>query len=756
MPPVTEPETISENEERTVALCDAHDQDNRKSSKAKKVKRNPQRQSRMSCPLLQLLQHEQKTTVPVEPELANQCFQQLTEQLQMVASRIQAVFQRKEELYAAGIRHDKLRPAIGSHLEMLELEQQKLLVYYQNLQVQYQSCYAQLQQKGSDSVASSSSVPPSPVPIMTAPPLIGFLPAAPVQLDSPVPLVSPSPVALPSLGPLALMEFPLTFPTTSFKAEDEELGAHLVSRRTRSCGSRHTVHQRDKIRFEAMMRAAPKCPRQEPSGCSSSSSSLPSVAGSAGTPALGTPTDARGGSSVVFRTLSFYLCGYSTDESKDIELKIRAMGGELLSELSDNVTHVVAKYQCESTRDAEAGGAAVCTAQWVSVCHLRRTLFPIELPAHLPLPSADPVPGFPNLTFAITGWAEKENRWMRWETQYLIQALGGKLQPTLTKEVDMLIAEDGIESEKLLRAFQWNICVASYQWILRCASEWKMVNLTRYVRRPPFLDQPRLTDAQGLAVSPDAIPAKDHSGHRRLRVHCRKRTLHEGSCAGSAHEAGVARRVCVLFGDPMAPDCTQCADIVLKLGGVASGSEELLNSCGLSMTHVVVRCLQPSVGLLLALAAGRWVLRPEFVYESHRQGAFVEEAPFEWDGDEDVITPEGEVVWAGCPRRWRTSSMRPFQGMQFGIYLLEPSQRCWGLTAQSLGRILEAGGAIVFYPPFDRSKLKMLFADKDSLDPAVLFDLVSAGVQCYDLAYAITKLCRKNCPEMDCFRISVA
>ena len=46
----------------------------------------------------------------------------------MVHARIQAVQRRKEELYAAGMKQDKLRPLIAPQLDQLQLEQQKLLV----------------------------------------------------------------------------------------------------------------------------------------------------------------------------------------------------------------------------------------------------------------------------------------------------------------------------------------------------------------------------------------------------------------------------------------------------------------------------------------------------------------------------------------------------------------------------------------------------------------------------------------------------
>lgn len=105
-----------------------------------------------------------------------------------------------------------------------------------------------------------------------------------------------------------------------------------------------------------------------------------------------------------------------------------------------------------------------------------------------------------------------------------------------------------------------------------------------------------------------------------------------------------------------------------------------------STTHLIIGTLSKSEKLLCACAAGKWVLRPEYVDACEVAGRLVEERPYEW-------TPAwGEGELSRVPRYWREAKKRAEVGA-FGTWrvLLVADQKRQG----SLKAILQAGNAQV-------------------------------------------------------------
>lgn len=97
---------------------------------------------------------------------------------------------------------------------------------------------------------------------------------------------------------------------------------------------------------------------------------------------------------------------------------------------------------------------------------------------------------------------------------------------------------------------------------------------------------------------------------------------------------------------------------------------------------------------LAACAAGRWILRPEYLDECERAGRFVEEAPWEWNGSAPV--PDLDRSTADAASRWRAKlRLRPGEGAFEGwkVALWASPQRQGGLE-----RVLKAGGASLVVP----------------------------------------------------------
>eukprot|EP01012_Entosiphon_sulcatum_P027125 TRINITY_DN3268_c0_g1_i1.p1 TRINITY_DN3268_c0_g1~~TRINITY_DN3268_c0_g1_i1.p1 ORF type:complete len:671 (-),score=79.37 TRINITY_DN3268_c0_g1_i1:32-2044(-) len=335
-------------------------------------------------------------------------------------------------------------------------------------------------------------VPPGMGAMMPQNKLLGLVPPLlPLDISK---LMFPPPLGLP-FG---------TLPAQPPQEEDEN-APQLVSRRTRSCGprvgARQKTQQRDKERIQQILAAGNDHQAQAIAAIQAQHPARNDLRYQPEAPLFpltgGVGMEGNSGSGgkstksrepQLFSDLVFFVTGYPPEEVAEIREKIEVHDGQCSTAFAPDITHVLAKYACKETQRALEEGKAICSKPWLKACLNKKAVLPTgpgTIPSHLPLPSMQPVPGFCQLNVSVTGWSDKPNRWMRGDTQYLIDALGAKLHPTLSREVDILVAQDGIESDKLTKAFQWNLCVVSHEWIFRCVREWKMVNMTPFVRRPP-------------------------------------------------------------------------------------------------------------------------------------------------------------------------------------------------------------------------------------------------------------------------------
>jgi len=133
-------------------------------------------------------------------------------------------------------------------------------------------------------------------------------------------------------------------------------------------------------------------------------------------------------------------------------------------------------------------------------------------------------------------------------------------------------------------------------------------------------------------------------------------------------------------------------EVIAHLGGVFLNSSTYDDSA----THVVISKLSCNEKLLASIAAGKWVMHPDWLIESHRKGIFVDESPYEW-GNPSLSShssysssgSHGETEIADAAHYWRLNrSQGPFHGMRAILKLGDHKNA-------SFKRLLEIGGGEV-------------------------------------------------------------
>ncbi|CAL4922272.1 unnamed protein product [Urochloa decumbens] len=166
-------------------------------------------------------------------------------------------------------------------------------------------------------------------------------------------------------------------------------------------------------------------------------------------------------------------------------------------------------------------------------------------------------------------------------------------------------------------------------------------------------------------------------------------------------------------------------------------------------THFIAQDpLRRTEKFFAAAAAGRWILKREYLTSCIEAGRFVDEEPFEWFG---TGLNDGEMISLDAPRKWRNIKQQmghgAFYGMQIVIYgqLILP-------TLDTVKRAVKAGDGTILAtsPPYTRF-----------LDSGVDFAVVSLsisradvwvqkfirhGIPCVSADYLVEYVCKPDHP----------
>jgi hypothetical protein len=153
----------------------------------------------------------------------------------------------------------------------------------------------------------------------------------------------------------------------------------------------------------------------------------------------------------------------------------------------------------------------------------------------------------------------------------------------------------------------------------------------------------------------------------------------------------VASEYRVLMSAIDAPAKAELSKIVKGLGGTVLEARFWDKEC----THLVVGDVSRNEKFLAACAAGKWVLRPSFVRDSHAANGFVDEGEHEYCGDHVAQSSQKLALrrLAAAPKRWRTmlgsnrDAVGAFDGWRVLLLCGKATKR------DGLHRLLRAGGA---------------------------------------------------------------
>ncbi|VAH41886.1 unnamed protein product [Triticum turgidum subsp. durum] len=165
-------------------------------------------------------------------------------------------------------------------------------------------------------------------------------------------------------------------------------------------------------------------------------------------------------------------------------------------------------------------------------------------------------------------------------------------------------------------------------------------------------------------------------------------------------------------------------------------------------THFIAPELRRTEKFFAAAAAGRWILKSDYLSACNEAGKFVEEEPFEWHGDGPN---NGDTISLDAPRKWRQLRERTghgaFHGMKIIIY-----GECISPSLDTLKRAVKAGDGTILAtsPPYTRvlkhgASFVVVSAGVPGTD-AWVQEFVSHDIPCISADYLVEYVCKPGHP----------
>ncbi|KAF7010201.1 hypothetical protein CFC21_024651 [Triticum aestivum] len=186
----------------------------------------------------------------------------------------------------------------------------------------------------------------------------------------------------------------------------------------------------------------------------------------------------------------------------------------------------------------------------------------------------------------------------------------------------------------------------------------------------------------------------------------------------------------------------QCRSILLRLKGrVCSHSHHWF----FQATHFITPELRRTEKFFAAAAAGRWILKPEYLFACDEAGKLVDAESFEWHGDG---LNDNQTISLDAPRKWRHLKQRTGHGAFHGMRILIYGE-CISPSRDTLRRAVRAGDGTVLAtaPPYTRFlKLGAIsFAVVAAGTPssnAWVQEFKSHGIPCVSPSYLVDYVCK--------------
>ncbi|KAI3372465.1 hypothetical protein L3Q82_022954 [Scortum barcoo] len=153
-------------------------------------------------------------------------------------------------------------------------------------------------------------------------------------------------------------------------------------------------------------------------------------------------------------------------------------------------------------------------------------------------------------------------------------------------------------------------------------------------------------------------------------------------------------------------------------------------------THLIIPQVLPSEKFLAACAAGKWVVTPDYVLDSVKNGSWLAEGPYEVA----ISTASSSTFYPVRQWREKVASGRlkgAFQGWRVVLMVQEPTRRAM------FKRLLKAGRAKVYHgPPPSHASVTHVMAK------SITEGSKSHNAPCYPLSCVVQHLFGSNCVDM--------
>ncbi|XP_029917012.1 SMC5-SMC6 complex localization factor protein 1 isoform X2 [Myripristis murdjan] len=172
---------------------------------------------------------------------------------------------------------------------------------------------------------------------------------------------------------------------------------------------------------------------------------------------------------------------------------------------------------------------------------------------------------------------------------------------------------------------------------------------------------------------------------------------------------------------------------IQRLGGEYIGGSVFQSA----VTHLIVPQVLSSEKFLAACAAGKWVVTPDYVLDSVRNGSWLEERPYEV-----AISPDKDKIFYPV-RQWREKIARgsltgAFQGWRVLLMVQDRSRRAM------FKRLLKAGRAKVY-----RCPLPPHVAITHVMAKPVTENYKTHNAPCYPVTHIVQHLFGSHCADMN-------
>ncbi|OQU90543.1 hypothetical protein SORBI_3002G427100 [Sorghum bicolor] len=165
-------------------------------------------------------------------------------------------------------------------------------------------------------------------------------------------------------------------------------------------------------------------------------------------------------------------------------------------------------------------------------------------------------------------------------------------------------------------------------------------------------------------------------------------------------------------------------------------------------THFVTTELRRTEKFFAAAAAGRWILKPDYLTACNEAGKFLEEEPFEWHGQGLNI---GDTISLDAPRKWRQLKQRTGYGAFYGMQVIIYGE-CIAPTLDTLKRTIKSGDGTILAtsPPYTRFlKSSVDFAVVSAGMPSVdawVQEFMRHNIPCISADYLVEYVCKPGHP----------